>query len=307
MVVVKAWEIRILWIANSDPMIQSTISELDTQFEQRDTYLTTKASHDGVLVPTAIEVGWWEEDSLELCFKRTNTKSDFFNLISTLENTLKLNGASCCLESHCPVRANEARIDNKLLHWINASVINMWRPFVRPPNSHSDHLSNFQTLIEMKDNLVSKTAISEARHFIVLVHHHHSRMSMYADGSVIIGYQNVRPYPAISCLTRTSIARNWAIGSTASAFINSFDSSIRWNASRVPFSYIGFFIGPGTADKYSLFVTSGRITRKVNGSSAGDADKFCRVCEGPSTGTTLWTWSASFCSSTSTTTSQCLG
>jgi hypothetical protein len=77
MVVVKAWEIRILWIANSDPMIQSTISELDTQFEQRDTYLTTKASHDGVLVPTAIEVGWWEEDSLELCFKRTNTKSDF--------------------------------------------------------------------------------------------------------------------------------------------------------------------------------------------------------------------------------------
>jgi hypothetical protein len=157
----------------------------------------------------------------------------------------------------------------------------------------------------MKDNLVNKTAVSEARHFIVPVHHHHSRMSMYANGSVIIGYQNVRPYSAIPCLTRASIARNWAICSTASAFINSFDSSIRWNASRVPFSYIGFFVGPGTADKDSLFVTSGRITRKVNGSGAGDVDKFRRVCKRASTGTTLCTWTASFCSSTAT--SQCLG
>jgi hypothetical protein len=158
----------------------------------------------------------------------------------------------------------------------------------------------------MKDNLDSKAAVSEARHFIVPVHHHHSRMSMYANGSVIIGYQNVRPYSAIPCLTRASITRDWAIVSTASAFINPFDSSIRWNASRVTFSYTSFFIGPGTADKDSLFVTSGRIARIVNVSGAGDVDKR-RVCKRASTGTTLWTWSASFWSSTATATSQCLG
>jgi hypothetical protein len=153
----------------------------------------------------------------------------------------------------------------------------------------------------------SKAAVSKARHFIVPVHHHHSRMSMYTNGSVVIGYQNVRSYSAITCLTGASIARDWAIGSTASAFINSFDSSIRWNASRVIFSYTGFFIGPGTTDKDSLFVTSGRITRKVNVSGTGDVDKFRRVCKRASAGTTLCTWSASFSFSSSTATSQCLG
>jgi hypothetical protein len=50
--------------------VQFTISELDTQFEHRDTYMTMKTMME-------YQVGWWEEDSLELYFKGTNTKFDF--------------------------------------------------------------------------------------------------------------------------------------------------------------------------------------------------------------------------------------